>query len=130
VVPAPVLAELKMGEIAGFVPVVDWSWIDQAQLSPSERARSEELGRRFGLGESACIAVAETRGGFLLTDDLGARRLATASGLTVTGTLGILERLIRTGNLSLNEADELLTQMIGRGYRSPVRSLRAVISEP
>lgn len=124
VVPAPVLAELKTGEREGRVPVVDWNWIDQVQLSSAEQARSEVLAQRFGRGESACIAVAEARGGVLLTDDLGARRLATASGLTVTGTLGILERLIRMETLSLDEADELLTKMIHRGYRSPTRSLR------
>ena len=123
-VPAPVLAELRTGESEGHVLVVDWSWIDQIQLSSAEQARSEVLARRFGLGESACIAVAEARGGFLLTDDLGARRLAIASGLTVTGTLGILERLIRKETLSLYEADDLLAEMIHRGYRSPTRSLQ------
>jgi predicted nucleic acid-binding protein len=116
---------LKTGESEGRVPVVDWSWIDQVDLSPIERARSEVLAQKFGLGESACIAVAEARGGFLLTDDLGARRRATASGLTVTGTLGVLDRLIRMGALSLDEADGLLTEMIYRGYRSPASSLRS-----
>jgi predicted nucleic acid-binding protein len=118
------LAELKTGESEGRVPVVDWSWIDQVDLSPIERARSEVLAQKFGLGESACIAVAEARGGFLLTDDLGARRRATASGLTVTGTLGVLDRLIKMGALSLDEADGLLTEMIHQGYRSPTSSLR------
>jgi predicted nucleic acid-binding protein len=118
-----VLRELRRGESQG-LPVVDWSWLDQIELSPSEQTRSEVLVRKIGPGESACIAVAEARGGFVLTDDLGARRLARASGLTVTGTLGVLDRLIRDGALSLEEADRLLAEMIRQGYRSPTPSLR------
>ena len=106
------------------MPVVDWSWLSQVQLSPAEQIRSEALAQKFGLGESACIAIAEARGGFLLTDDLGARRRAIASGLTVTGTLGVLDRLIKAGALSLDEAEGLLIEMVSRGYRSPVASLR------
>ena len=123
-VPAPVLRELRSGESLG-LPVVDWSWLDQIELSPSEQARSEVLVRKIGSGESACIAAAEARNGFVLTDDLGARRLAIASGLTVTGTLGVLDRLIRNGALYLDEADSLLAEMIRRGYRSPIPSLRS-----
>jgi predicted nucleic acid-binding protein len=119
-----VLKELRRGESRG-LPVVDWSWLAQIELSPSELARSEALARKIGSGESACIAVAEARDGFVLTDDLDARRLALAAGLTVTGTLGVLNRLIRNEALSIEEADRLLTEMIRRGYRSPVPSLRS-----
>jgi predicted nucleic acid-binding protein len=124
-VPPPVLKELRRGESQG-LPAVDWSWLAQIELSPSEQARSEVLVRKIGPGESACIAAAEARDGFVLTDDLEARRLSLASGLTVTGTLGVLDRLIRKGDLSLEEGDRLLAEMIRRGYRSPVSSLRSL----
>jgi predicted nucleic acid-binding protein len=123
-----VLRELRRGESKG-LPVVDWSWLAQIELSPSEQARSEVLVRKIGPGESACIAAAEARDGFVLTDDLDARRLALASGLTVTGTLGVLDRLIRSGALSLEDADRLLAEMIGRGYRSPIPSLRSLYTQ-
>lgn len=119
------LRELRKGESKG-LPAVDWSWLTQIELSPSELARSETLVRKIGSGESACIAAAEARDGFVLTDDLDARRLALASGLTVTGTLGVLERLIRKGALSLEEADHLLAEMIRQGYRSPISSIRSL----
>jgi predicted nucleic acid-binding protein len=104
---------------------VDWAWLDQIELTPAEQSRANQLSEKWGAGESACIAIAESRKGFVLTDDLGARRLATASGLTVTGTLGTLDRLVQGEILGLKEADELLAEMIARGYRSPVASLRA-----
>ena len=129
VAPEQVLAELEKGVGLGLLPSVDWSWLDRIDLTPAEQVRARVFGQKVGAGESACLAVAEARRGFVLTDDLAARRLALAISLTVTGTLGALDRLIRAGILTVERADDLLAEMILRGYRSPVPSLRHFYSK-
>ncbi len=122
--PRAVCEELSAGERLGRVPRGDWSWLGTVELSAIESLRAADLERTLQAGEAACLAVAEARGSLVLTDDSAARRLAGNLGLQVSGTIGALVRLVRREVLSLPEADALLTEMMARGYRSPVRSLR------
>jgi len=122
------MAELEKGVKLGLLPAVDWTWLLRLELTPAERARADVFSQKLGSGESACIAVAEARGGFVLTDDLAARRLAGTLNLTVIGTLGALDRIVQAGIMTLEQADDLLTEMILRGYRSPISSLRRFYS--
>jgi len=46
---------------------------------------------------------------------------------SISGTLGVLTRLVDIGHFTLNEANDLLLQMIATGYCSPVSSLRDII---
>jgi predicted nucleic acid-binding protein len=82
-----------------------------------------ELSSSLGLGEASCLSVAISRGFVLATDDLAARREAAKRGVRLTGTLGVLIRLVREGHLSLTAANDILRQMIAWRYRSPVTSL-------
>jgi predicted nucleic acid-binding protein len=91
--------------------------------SAEEQALYIELITSFGAGEASCLAVASTRGFVLATDDLAARRAATRRNVRLTGTVGILIRLVREGHLPLAEANNLLAQMIALHYRSPVERL-------
>lgn len=126
-VPGAVRAELSTGERLGRVPVCDWSWLGLVELSQSERLRAADFEKVLQEGEAACLAIAEARGGFILTDDSAARRLAGTVGLEVSGTLGALKKLVEEEVLSLSQAEALLSEMMAQGYRSPVRSLREVI---
>lgn len=127
-VPEAVFGELVRGERLGLLPKVDWIWLPRVQLTPAEATRAEKFQRqKLGVGESACLAVAEARGGFVLTDDLAARRFAKTLGLNFVGTLGVLDQLIQIEILSIGRAEELLAKMIACGYRSPVRSLREIL---
>jgi predicted nucleic acid-binding protein len=54
------------------------------------------LGPRIGPGEAACLALAKSRGLFLLTDDGDARALAVFLGIELSGTLGVLAKLVRS----------------------------------
>jgi predicted nucleic acid-binding protein len=126
-VPEPVLGELLKGEELGVVPTVDWTWLPRVQLTPAEASRAQGFLQKLEMGESACLAVAEARGGFVLTDDLDARHFASALNLDFIGTLGVLDQLIQIEVLSIGRAEELLAVMIARGYRSPVRSLREIL---
>jgi hypothetical protein len=67
--------------------------------------------------------VAAQRNGRILTDDRDARKLAAQLKIPVSGTLGILLRLVQIDALMLFEANEMLGQMVSKGYRSPVQKL-------
>ena len=122
--PEAVREELAKGERLGLVPVCDWSWLTAVELTGAEQARAADLERHLQAGEAACIAVTEHRGGLLLTDDGAARRLAESLGVEISGTIGVLVKLLRRKILPLEQGDNLLAEMMARGYRNPVRSLR------
>jgi len=119
-----VLRELQSGVASGALPACDWTGLPVLDLTPPEESRLAEFAEILGLGEASCIAVALERGGRFLTDDRAARRFAGERGLEVSGTLGILTRLVEEGHLILVQADTYLATMIAMGYRSPVQSLR------
>jgi predicted nucleic acid-binding protein len=127
VVPPVVLAELAAGERLGIVPLCDWTWLEIAPLSADESTQARRFPREIGPGEAACLALATTRGLTLLTDDGRARAVAGSLGVEISGTLGVLAKLVREDALSLDLADELLTEMRRRGYRSPIHSLSEVL---
>lgn len=118
-----VMDEWEVGVTLARVPAVDWSWLPIIELTDGERALAAQLSQTLGRGEAACIALAESRGWMILTDDRDARRAAREVGLKVSGTLGALMNLVRGGDLSLAEADGYLAIMKQNGYRCPVDSL-------
>jgi predicted nucleic acid-binding protein len=124
--PIPVWSELELGVRRGLVPVCDWSWLKIFELTEREQARADEISRGLGPGEAACIAAAVSRGFLMLSDDWGARELGRSLGLEVSGSLGVLDRLVLKQILRLEEADALLAEMMLRGFRSPYRSLREI----
>ena len=124
--PIPVWNELEVGVLRGLVPACDWSWLETLDLTAREQARADEIGRDLGPGEAACIAAAVSRGFLMLSDDWAARELGRSLGVEISGSLGVLDRLISKDILSLGEADALLGEMVRRGFRSPYRSLREI----
>ncbi len=119
-----VLEELGAGERLRRIPICDWSWLRGIRLTNDERALADRLSKSVDAGEAACLALAYTRGLIFLTDDRDARRLAQLMEISISGTLGILRSLVDDGQLDLRAANKLLTAMIEKGYRSPVRSLQ------
>lgn len=124
--PIPVWNELELGVRRGLVPACDWSWLKLIDLTEREQERAGEVGRALDPGEAACIAVASSRGFLMLSDDWEARVLGRSLGLEVSGSLGVLDRLVWKQILSLDEADSLLAEMVRRGFRSPYQSLREI----
>jgi predicted nucleic acid-binding protein len=119
--------ELRAGVTAGILPDLDWAWLPVWTLNQGEMARYRQFLRRLNAGEAACLAMALERGGRVLTDDRDARELARHLQIPLSGTLGVLARLVDLNQLDLGEADALLHKMITAGYRSPVTSLRDLI---
>jgi len=125
--PRAVLNELEEGRRLGYFPEVDLAWIPEVALDQKERGQARALAKALGRGEAECLAVAYNRQVGLLTDDRPARVHAQALGITPSGTLGVLLRVVSLGRLSVEEADELLAQMIQARFRSPVSSLRELL---
>ena len=94
-----------------------------APESAAEHRLRSEFDESLGPGEASCLALAILRGLTFATDDLAARRLAAKRGALLTGTLGILIKLVRSSELPLSEANAILVDMIRRRYRSPVERL-------
>lgn len=124
--PLPVWNELGMGVRRGLVPTCDWSWLTILDLTEREQAQADEIGQDLGAGEAACIAAATSRGFLMLSDDWEARTLGRSLGLDISGSLGVLDRLVSEQVLTLNEADACLAEMVRCGFRSPYRSLREI----
>ena len=122
-----VWAELQAGIRIGKLPPQDWSWLPVLSLTEDEKPLYNLLIQRLNAGEASCLAIAATRGYRVFTDDQDARELAAEWRIPVSGTLGLLMRLIDLKALSLAEGDALLARMIAAGYRSPVASLRELL---
>ena len=105
-------------------PVLDWSWLPVWTVEEAEAPQYNRLLSRLNAGEAACPAIALTRGCGILTDDRDAREVARRLKIPLSGTLGVLVRLIDIQALSLQAADAFLAQMITAGYRSPITSLQ------
>jgi predicted nucleic acid-binding protein len=118
-----VIAEFNEGVTRGRLPETKLDWLEVINLETEEETLFQELLIRVNAGEAACLAVASRRNGRILTDDRDARKLAAQLQVPVSGTLGILLRLVQIGALKLSEANEILGRMISRGYRSPVQKL-------
>lgn len=121
---AIVLGELKAGVILGWVPRCDWSWLQVTPLTSDEQTLAAGYTTKLDLGEAECLAIVQRRAWILASDDFAARRLAQHDGVAVSGTLGVLRKLVAMQLLTLDDADSYLAIMIGRGYRAPVRSIR------
>lgn len=122
-----VYAELQAGIQLGKLPPCDWSWLPVLRLGESERATYEHLRDRLNAGEAACLALAVSEGHQLFTDDRDAREIAAQMQIPISGTLGLLARLVDQDHLSRQEAGELLHRMISAGYRSPITSLAEIL---
>ena len=123
-----VIKELVNGETRGILPKRDWGWIKVLQLeSEAERRSFDLLRQRLGEGESSCLSLAISHNLKILTDDLDTRRYAQSRGIPVSGTIGILVVAVRKGVISLEEGNNYLSGMIGKGYYSSYATLNELV---
>jgi predicted nucleic acid-binding protein len=108
------------------LPDFDWSWLPVWALEAVEIPHYQQFLRRLNAGEAACLAMAIHRECRMVTDDRDAREFAHRLRIPLSGTLGVLVRLVDTGSLRLKQADVLLSRMIAAGYRSPVALLHEI----
>lgn len=124
---AETFAELQHGIDLGRLPKSDWSWLQVLQLAHDERTTFAQLCDQLNTGEAACLAMASKRNYRVFTDDRDAREIALQMQIPISGTLGLLLRLIEQEHLSLDQANAALAQMISAGYRSPLSNLRDLL---
>jgi predicted nucleic acid-binding protein len=124
-----VMDEIQRGVERHVVPPCDWSWIHIHTLdTPAEVRLFEQLHRRFGAGESACLALAIHRGFMFLTDDSDVRRWSHRAEVPVSGTIGLLVQLVQGEALTVAEANELLTAMRQHAYYAPMARIEELLS--
>lgn len=79
----------------------------------------------LGSGESEAIALAlELKATQILIDDRAARRIAAARGLSVIGTVGILEQAAASGFLNLRDS---LQKLLHTNFRIDPDVVRTVL---
>lgn len=122
-----VMKEFRAGADLGRFPTFDFDWLQVLPLTSEEETYYQHLLRRLNAGEAACLAIASHRETRLLTDDRDARALAGQTGIGISGTLGVLVQLTRDGHLTLAAADRLVTEMIQKGYHSPLETIKALL---
>ncbi len=122
-----VMGEFLAGVALGHVPETDWAWLSVLSLSAAEEESCQRFLRHLNKGEATCLAIAAHRPARVLTDDRDARTFAGRSGIAISGTLGVLVRLVRLAHLTGAQADALLRQMIDHGYHSPVESVHELL---
>jgi predicted nucleic acid-binding protein len=76
-----------------------------------------EAGDRRHLGEATCIVLAEQTGAGILLDDRDAKRLAEVMKIPTGTTLSVLTVAVQEGQISADEASELLADLIDRHSR-------------
>jgi predicted nucleic acid-binding protein len=80
------------------------------------------LRRELGAGETAVITLAmKTQADLVILDDLPARLVAQAQGLTITGTLGVLLAAQQAGFVS--DLKDLFHALQDAGFRIPASLL-------
>ena len=110
---------------AEIYPLAETGWIEVVSMVDDEELRLfHPAPRRLQHGEAACVAIARHRNRSFLTVDKLARKTDREWGITVSGTLGVLVQRVKRGLVTVEAGDELLREMIDRGYRSPHASLQ------
>ena len=128
VVPGYVFAEFERGVKEGIFTNANLWWLETLTLEDAkEKSLFEIFSKRLGVGESACLAIAISRGYDILTDDMAVRKIAMREGVRLSGSIGVLLELIRINRISLEKGNAILSSFIKHGYFSPVDKLNELI---
>ncbi len=109
-------------------PFSDTGFVSLTALSTKDEMMTfNQLLNSLHSGEASCLSIAWHRQWTFLSDDKAARKVGQRLKVPISGTLGILLSLVKRERLPLIEADQVLHQMIVRGYYSPVTSLNEIL---
>ena len=97
-----VLQEYSRGVEEGILPAFKWDRLHPADLEEDEITFAGRLSDSLGRGERSALAVAYHRNGLFASDDADARREAHVYDIPVTGTIGVLVRLVRREVISID----------------------------
>ncbi len=125
-IPEPVLLELDMGRLIrqDTVNPREFTWATSVSVSLDVIGALPP--NRLGAGEQAVIAYAHVQQSYVAgLDDLQARRLAEALGLTVVGTLGVLLHAKQTDLIPA--VRPLVDAVIAQGFHLDPNLYRTVL---
>ncbi|AEA46383.1 DNA-binding protein [Archaeoglobus veneficus] len=120
-----VLEEFKFGAMRGVLPVVSPDF-EVLKLEGEEIELYNSLRVKLGKGEASCLAIAKNRNMKFLTDDSDARKVANILGVPVSGIVGVLVRCIEKSVISKEEGNQILKEMIAKGFYSPISDLEEI----
>jgi predicted nucleic acid-binding protein len=98
--------------------------------SPAELTRYAQLRQVVGKGEAACLALAESRGWLIASDEKRRFRREVLAGLgggKLVTTPGLFVLAIRSGALSVDEADAAKAILERHRFRMAFKSFRDVL---
>jgi len=128
-----VMDEIEAGAAAGYPGLTHIESLARAgvssliSLAPAERATYRDLLASLSEGEASCIAAAIGRDLTVATDDLRARNVCRERGLRVTGSVGILKAACLAGDITLDQGEQMLADMVVAGFFSPVSRLADIL---
>jgi predicted nucleic acid-binding protein len=105
-------------------------WLHETRLEgPTELEIYANATERLGSGESACIALVQSRNWVLATDDSKGVKWSRviSAGFQVLNTPGVILLGIRRGLLTIEEADELKATLEQHRFRITFASFREVL---
>lgn len=121
-----VLGEFKRGVERCVLPNLSIDF-EVLKLRDEEFELYNSLRVKLGKGEASCLAIAKKRGMKILTDDSDARKIANILGVPVSGTVGVLVRCIERNVISKEEGNQILKDMISKGFYSPISDLNEIV---
>jgi len=103
------------------------------ELSPAYIDRTIEylqldIARRVSANDCMALALAQQEQCCLLTGDARLRQLATTQGVTVRGTLWLVEAMLSEGQISVCEAQIAYQKMKHDGSRLPTEEIKNQLS--
>ncbi|RMF91191.1 MAG: hypothetical protein D6736_05590 [Nitrospinota bacterium] len=138
--PLEVYEEIQVGLEEGYLfyadidqwiyPFAEDGWIRLVSMIDEQELRLfGTLLSRLHRGEAACLTIAKHRGWLLLTDDRAARHEATRLDVLFSGSVGCLVMAVENNLCPLEQANSWLSEMIQRGYWSPVTDLTVLLKQ-
>jgi predicted nucleic acid-binding protein len=112
IVPNAVIAEIRAGELKDATAITTLDWAESRGVPDATIPASVEHWD-LGSGELQVITHGLAGSRWVVLDDLAARRCATAHGVAVVGTLGIVLRSKQRG--SIDRAKPWITKLMNVG---------------
>lgn len=131
-----ITSEVYVETSAGIPQIHSLSYVDRliekrifslCSLTRKERGFFKEMITFLGYGEASCIAFAKERNVVVATDDRTARKQCANMKIPVTGTIGILRASVQDCLVNMQQANEVLVNMINSGFYSPVNSITDIL---
>jgi predicted nucleic acid-binding protein len=132
VVPEDVVSEISdPAQREALAAAITAGYLCQEPITaPTELTRYAQLRQVVGKGEAACLALAESRGWLVASDEKRRFRREVLAGLgsgRLVTTPGLFVLAIRAGRISVEEADTAKVVLERNRFRMGFRSFREVV---